>query len=65
MKSISYGVYQHVIRVYKEIAGDNKDITSLTQSLITYMRQNLIIKDDKESENLYKNFKINSFNILL
>ena len=65
MKSISYGVYQHVIRVYKEIAGDNKDITSLTQSLITYMRQNLIIKDDKESENLYKNFKRCFYNYIL
>ena len=57
MKSISYGVYQHVIKIYKTIEADNKDITELTESLIKYMRQNLIIKDNKESELLYKTFK--------
>ena len=57
MKSISYGVYQHVINVYKTIKADNKDIQELTDSLIKYMKQNLIIKDNKDSENLYKTFK--------
>ena len=32
MKSISYGVYQHVINMYKDIEADNKDITELTDS---------------------------------
>ena len=57
MKSISYGVYQHVIKIYKTIEADNKDISELTESLIKYMRQNLIIKDNNESELLYKTFK--------
>ena len=57
MKSISYGVYQHVINIYKTIKADNKDIQELTDSLIKYMKQNLIIKDNKDSENLYKTFK--------
>ena len=57
MKSISYGVYQHVINVYKTIKADNKDIQELTDSLIKYLKQNLIIKDNKDSENLYKTFK--------
>ena len=57
MKSISYGVYQHVIKIYKTIEADNEDISELTESLIKYMRQNLIIKDNKESELLYKTFK--------
>ena len=65
MKSISYGVYQHVINMYKAIEGDNKDITALTDSLQKYMRQNLIIKDDKESEQLYKTFKKSFFNYIL
>ena len=65
MKSISYGVYQHVINMYKDIEGDNKDITELTDSLQNYMRQNLIIKDDKESEKLYKTFKKSFFNYIL
>ena len=62
MKSISYGVYQHVINVYKTIKADNKDIQELTDSLIKYMKQNLIIKDNKDSENLYKTFKKNFYN---
>ena len=62
MKSISYGVYQHVINVYKTIKADNKDIQELTDSLIKYMKQNLIIKDNKESENLYKTFKKSFYN---
>ena len=57
MKSISYGVYQHVINIYKTIEADNKDITELTESLIKYMRQNLIIKDNKDSQKIYTNFK--------
>ena len=65
MKSISYGVYQHVINMYKAIDADNKDITELTDSLQKYMRQNLIIKDDKESEKLYKTFKKSFFNYIL
>ena len=65
MKSISYGVYQHVINMYKDIEADNKDITELTDSLQKYMRQNLIIKDDKESEKLYKTFKKSFFNYIL
>ena len=65
MKSISYGVYQHIINMYKDIEGDNKDITALTDSLQKYMRQNLIIKDDKESEQLYKTFKKSFFNYIL
>ena len=65
MKSISYGVYQHVINIYKGIEADNKDITALTDSLQNYMRQNLIIKDDKDSEQLYKNFKKAFFNYIL
>ena len=65
MKSISYGVYQHVLNMYKAIEADNKDITELTDSLQKYMRQNLIIKDDKESEILYKNFKKSFFNYIL
>ena len=65
MKSISFGVYQHVINIYKSIEADNKDITALTDSLQNYMRQNLIIKDDKESEKLYKNFKKAFFNYIL
>ena len=62
MKSISYGVYQHVINVYKTIRADNKDIQELTDSLIKYMKQNLIIKDNKDSENLYKTFKKSFYN---
>ena len=62
MKSISYGVYQHVINVYKTIKADNKDIQELTDSLIKYMKQNLIIKDNKDSENLYKTFKKSFYN---
>jgi len=65
MKSISFGVYQHVINIYKGIEADNKDITALTDSLQNYMRQNLIIKDDKESEQLYKNFKKAFLNYIL
>ena len=65
MKSISYGVYQHVINVYKTIEADNKDISQLTESLIQYMRQNLIIKDNKESEKLYKTFKKCFYNYIL
>ena len=65
MKSISYGVYQHVLNMYKAIEGDNKDITALTDSLQKYMRQNLIIKDDKDSEKLYKTFKKSFFNYIL
>ena len=65
MKSISYGVYQHVINVYKTIESDNKDISQLTESLIQYMRQNLIIKDNKESEKLYKTFKKCFYNYIL
>jgi NIMA (never in mitosis gene a)-related kinase len=65
MKSISYGVYQHVINMYKDIEAGNKDITELTDSLQKYMRQNLIIKDDKESEKLYKTFKKSFFNYIL
>ncbi len=65
MKSISYGVYQHVINVYKTIEADNKDISELTESLIKYMRQNLIIKDNKESEKLYKTFKKCFYNYIL
>ena len=65
MKSISYGVYQHVINMYKEINADNKDINALTDSLQKYMRQNLIIQDDKESEKLYKTFKKSFFNYIL
>ena len=62
MKSISYGVYQHVINVYKTIRADNKDIQELTDNLIKYMKQNLIIKDNKDSENLYKTFKKSFYN---
>ena len=65
MKSISYGVYQHVINMYKGIEGDNKDITALTDSLQKYMKENLVIKDDKESEQLYKTFKKSFFNYIL
>ena len=65
MKSISYSVYQHVINIYKGIDSDNKDISALTDSLQKYMRQNLVIKDDKESEQLYKNFKKSFFNYIL
>ena len=65
MKSISYGVYQHVINVYKTIEADNKDISQLTESLIKYMRQNLIIKDNKDSEKLYKSFKKSFSNYIL
>ena len=65
MKSISYGVYQHVINVYKTIEADNKEISQLTESLIQYMRQNLIIKDNKESEKLYKTFKKCFYNYIL
>ena len=65
MKSISYGVYQHVINLYKTIEADNKDISELTESLIKYMRQNLIIKDNKDSEKLYKTFKKSFYNYIL
>ena len=65
MKSISYVVYQHVINIYKGIEADKQDITALTDSLQNYMRQNLIIKDDKDSEQLYKNFKKAFFNYIL
>ena len=65
MKTISYGVYQHIINMYKGIEADNKDITALTDSIQKYMRQNLIIKDDKESEKLYKTFKKSFFNYIL
>ena len=65
MKSISYGVYQHVINIYKTIEGDNKNISELTESLIKYMRQNLIIKDNKDSELLYKTFKKAFYNYIL
>jgi len=65
MKSISYGVYQHVINIYKTIDSNNKDITDLTDSLQKYMKQNLIVKDDKESEELYKNFKKSFFNYIV
>ena len=65
MKSISYGVYQHVINIYKSIETENKDISELTESLIKYMRQNLIIKDNKDSENLYKTFKKSFSNYIL
>ena len=65
MKTISYGVYQHIINMYKGIEAENKDITALTDSIQKYMRQNLIIKDDKESEKLYKTFKKSFFNYIL
>ena len=65
MKSISYSVYQHVINMYKAINADNKDITELTNSLQKYMKQKLIIKDDEESEKLYKIFKKSFFNYIL
>ena len=65
MKSISYGVFQHIINMYKGIEADNKDISELTESIQKYMRQNLIIKDDKESEKIYKSFKKSFFNYIL
>ena len=65
MKSISYGVYQHIINMYKGIEADNKDITALTDSIQKYMRQNLFIKDDQESEKLYKTFKKSFFNYIV
>ena len=65
MKSISYSVYHHVINMYKAINADNKDISELTDSLQKYMKQNLIIKDDEQSEQLYKIFKKAFFNYIL
>ena len=65
MKNISYEVYQHVIKVYNGIKGDNKDITELTESLQKYMKQNLISKKNQDSESLYKTFKKSFFNYIL
>jgi hypothetical protein len=63
MKSISYGIYQHVINLYKTIESDN--IAELTNNLNQYLKQNLIIKGNKESEYLYKTFKKSFINYVL